>query len=154
MRVGDGAPGPRDPVRTSCVGVNPPRQRGRARVQRANTSSPLSVAQSRPKTSRFSLLRACASCALALAVFLFGAKALQNAVAEGETRTISMHHVDTEENITITYKRNGRYDEAALEKINWFLRDWRRSQETRMDPHLIDLVWEVQREADAKEPIQ
>ena len=78
---------------------------------------------------------------------------MQNAVAEGETRTISMHHIHTDESITITYKRDGRYDEAALEKLNWFLRDWRRSEETRMDPHLIDLVWEVQRETGTKEPI-
>ena len=113
----------------------------------------MSVAQPRPKTFRFSLLRAGASCGLALAVFLFGSEALQNAVAEGETRTISMHHVDTKENITITYMREGRYDEAALEKIDWFLRDWRRSKETRMDPHLIDLLWEVHRETGSKEPI-
>ncbi len=111
------------------------------------------MAQPRPKSCPFSIVRAGASCGLALAVFLFGSKALQNAVAEGETRTISMHHTHTDENITITYKRDGRYDEAALEKINWFLRDWRRSKETRMDPHLIDLLWEVQRETGSKEPI-
>jgi uncharacterized protein YcbK (DUF882 family) len=94
------------------------------------------------------------SCGLALLIFILGSKALQNAVAEGDTRTITMHHLHTGEDITITYKRNGRYDEPALEKLNWFLRDWRRGEQTRMDPHLIDLVWEVQREADAKEPIQ
>ena len=94
------------------------------------------------------------SCGLALLIFIFGCKALQNAVAEGDTRSITMHHLHTDEDITITYKRNGRYDEAALEKLNWFLRDWRRGEQTHMDPHLIDLVWEVQREADAKEPIQ
>jgi uncharacterized protein YcbK (DUF882 family) len=91
---------------------------------------------------------------LALLIFILGSKTLQNAVAEGDTRSISMHHLHTGEDITITYKRNGRYDEAALEKLNWFLRDWRRGEQTHMDPHLIDLVWEVQREADAKEPIQ
>ncbi|HEX4239321.1 MAG TPA: DUF882 domain-containing protein, partial [Xanthobacteraceae bacterium] len=94
------------------------------------------------------------SCGLALLIFIFGCKALQNAVAEGDTRSITMHHLHTDEDITITYKRNGRYDEAALEKLNWFLRDWRRAEQTRMDPHLIDLVWEVHREADTKEPIQ
>ncbi|MGN6749675.1 MAG: DUF882 domain-containing protein [Xanthobacteraceae bacterium] len=94
------------------------------------------------------------SCGLALLIFVLGAKALQNAVAEGDTRSITMHHLHTGEDITITYKHNGRYDEAALEKLNWFLRDWRRGEQTRMDPHLIDLVWEVQREADGKEPIQ
>jgi hypothetical protein len=87
-------------------------------------------------------------------VLLFGSRGLQNAIAEGDTRTISLHHIHTDEDITITFKRDGRYDEAALEKLNWFLRDWRkRGQETRMDPHLIDLVWEVQREAGSKEPI-
>jgi uncharacterized protein YcbK (DUF882 family) len=94
------------------------------------------------------------SCGLAILIFLFGSRALQNAVAEGDTRTISMHHLHTGEDITITFKRDGRYDESALEKLNWFLRDWRRGEQTKMDPHLIDLVWEVQREASTQEPIQ
>src|SRR5581483_5580561 len=103
---------------------------------------------------RLSAARTGTSFVIALLVFLFGARALQNAVAEGETRTITMHHLHTGEDITITYKRDGRYDEAALAKLNWFLRDWRRSEETSMDPRLIDLVWEVQREANASGPIQ
>lgn len=112
------------------------------------------VSNARLNTRRLSAARIGYSCGLALLIFILGSKALQNAIAEGDTRTVTMHHLHTGEDITITYKRNGRYDEAALEKLNWFLRDWRRSKQTRMDPHLIDLVWEVQREADAKEPIQ
>ncbi len=89
------------------------------------------------------------------ALFLLGADdALQNAVAEGDTRTISFHHVHTNEDITVTYKRNGRYDEAALAKLDWFMRDWRKEQETHMDPHLFDLLWETDREVGGKEPIQ
>ena len=103
--------------------------------------------------SRWSAARTFYSCALAALVLLFGARVLQNAVAEGDTRTISLHHVHTDENITITFKRDGRYDEAALEKLNWFLRDWRREKETRIDPHLIDLIWEVQRETGSQEPV-
>jgi uncharacterized protein YcbK (DUF882 family) len=112
----------------------------------------VSVGKARLRTLIFASRASC-SCGLALLLLLFAAKSLQNAVAEGDTRTISMHHIHTGEDITITYKRDGRYDEAALEKLNWFLRDWRRGQQTRMDPHLIDLVWEVQRETDSKEPI-
>jgi uncharacterized protein YcbK (DUF882 family) len=97
--------------------------------------------------------RAALSCGLAAIALLCGGRALQNAVAEGDTRTITMHHMHTNEDITITFKREGRYDEAALEKLNWFLRDWRKQQETKMDPHLIDLLWEVQRETGSKEPI-
>jgi uncharacterized protein YcbK (DUF882 family) len=97
--------------------------------------------------------RAAFSCGLAALVLLCGGRALQNAIAEGDTRTISLHHMHTDEDITITFKRDGRYDEAALNKLNWFLRDWRKQQETKMDPHLIDLIWEVQRETGSKERV-
>ena len=79
--------------------------------------------------------------------------ALQNASAEGDTRTLSFHHVHTGEDITITYKRNGRYDDAALKKLDWFMRDWRKEKSTRMDPHLFDLLWEAYREVGATQPI-
>src|SRR5262245_10500341 len=91
---------------------------------------------------------------LAALVILFGCESLQNAVASGETRTLSMHHTHTDESITITYKRSGRYDEEALKKIDWFLRDWRRQESTRMDPHLLDIVWEVVTELRAQKPIE
>jgi uncharacterized protein YcbK (DUF882 family) len=112
------------------------------------------VSSARLITRRLFVARTGYSVALALFICICGSKALQNAVAEGDTRTITMHHLHTGEDITITYKRNGRYDDAALEKLNWFLRDWRRGEQTRMDPHLIDLVWEVQREANAKDAIE
>ena len=106
-----------------------------------------------PNTCRISAAGAGYSCAVALLIFFFGSSALQNAVAEGETRTISLHHMHTNEDITITYKRDGRYDEAALDKLNWLLRDWRQNKVIRMDPQLIDLAWEVQRETGSKQPI-
>ncbi len=112
------------------------------------------VAKAGLKTGRLFAARAGYSCGLALLLFLFGSRALQNAVAEGDTRTITLHHIHTGEDITITYKRDGRYDDAAIKKLDWFLRDWRRGEATDMDPRLIDLVWEVQREAGSKEPIQ
>ncbi|HEY0224599.1 MAG TPA: DUF882 domain-containing protein [Pseudolabrys sp.] len=88
-------------------------------------------------------------------LFLFGTNsALQTAGAEGDTRSISFHHLHTDENITITYKLNGRYDDAALKKLDWFMRDWRRSESTAMDPHLFDLLWETNREVGGTGPIQ
>ena len=97
--------------------------------------------------------RAFYSCGVAALVLLSGSRMLQNAIAEGDTRTISLHHTHTNEDITVTFKRDGRYDEAALDKLNRFLRDWRRDEQIRMDPHLIDLVWEVQRETGSGAPI-
>jgi uncharacterized protein YcbK (DUF882 family) len=98
--------------------------------------------------------RAGQSLGLAVLALLLGNHGLQNAVANGDTRTISLHHIHTGEDLTVTFKRNGRYDEEALKKVNHVLRDWRRDEETAMDPRLLDVVWEVYREVDAKVPIQ
>ncbi len=114
----------------------------------------LSVGAWRELPLVLSLARAGARLGVA-GLFLLGANnSLQNAVAEGDTRTLSFHHVHTDEDITVTFKRNGRYDEAALKKIDWFMRDWRREEETHMDPHLFDLLWEAYRDVGASEPIQ
>src|SRR5205807_916447 len=91
---------------------------------------------------------------LAALFVLFGSHGLQSVVAEGDTRSLSLHHMHTGEDISITFKRAGRYDDEALKKLDWFLRDWRREQSTHMDPQLLDLVWEVSHEVGAKEPIQ
>jgi hypothetical protein len=41
----------------------------------------------------------------------------------------------------------------VLDKLNWFCRDWRLNEPTRMDPHLFDILWEVYRESGATQPI-
>ncbi|WP_424957258.1 DUF882 domain-containing protein [Hyphomicrobium sp. 1Nfss2.1] len=73
--------------------------------------------------------------------------------AFGSTRTISMHHIHTDETITITYKKNGKYDPEALKKLNWFLRDWRQNKAIEIDPKTIDLLWEMHTELGSKVPI-
>ncbi len=78
---------------------------------------------------------------------------LQTLVANGDTRTLPFAHVHTGETLSVTFKRAGRYDQAALKKINWFLRDWRRDEATTMDPHLLDILWEVRREVGDPGPI-
>jgi uncharacterized protein YcbK (DUF882 family) len=98
-------------------------------------------------------VRAGYCCSIAALLVFFGSENLQNARADGETRTISFHHIHTDEELTVTYKVNGRYDDEALRKIDNLLRDWRESKGIRMDPHLIDLLWEVHREVGAKEAI-
>ena len=94
-------------------------------------------------------------CLCLAGVFIIGNNiALQTAVAEGDTRTLTFHHLHTGEDLTITFKRNGRYDDVALKKLDWFMRDWRKEQSVSMDPHLFDLLWEAYREVGGSEPIQ
>ena len=79
---------------------------------------------------------------------------MHDATALGETRTLSFHHTHSDEDLTVTFKRHGRYDEDALKQINHFLRDWRSQDHTTMDRHLFDILWEVYRDVDGKQPIQ
>jgi uncharacterized protein YcbK (DUF882 family) len=87
-------------------------------------------------------------------LLLAGAGSVHDAAAENETRTLSFHHTHSNEDLTITFKRNGRYDEAALKQLNHYLRDWRSQDQTTMDPHLFDILWEVYRDVDGRKPIQ
>lgn len=77
----------------------------------------------------------------------------ESAIANGDTRTIELYNQHTQESISATYRVNGQYDQAVLEKLNWFLRDWRRNEATKMDPRLFDAVWETYRTAGATQPI-
>ncbi|KQW21900.1 ATP-binding protein [Afipia sp. Root123D2] len=91
---------------------------------------------------------------LATALLLAGAGTVHDASAVGDTRTLSFHHTHSGENLTVTFKQSGRYDSDSLKKLNHFLRDWRSQDSTTMDPHLFDILWEVYRDVDAKQPIQ
>lgn len=91
---------------------------------------------------------------LASLLLVAGAGAVRDATALNETRTLSFHHTHSDENLTVTFKRDGRYDEEALKQLNHFLRDWRSQDQTTMDRHLFDILWEVYRDVDGKKPIQ
>ncbi len=90
---------------------------------------------------------------LVAALVMLGSPAPQHAKAVGDTRTITLHHIHTGQDITITYKRDGRYDEDALKKLNVFVRDWRKNEEIKMDPRLFDYMWEIQHAVGHKGPI-
>ena len=68
-----------------------------------------------------------------------------------QTRTIALHNIHTKETISVEYKKNGQYVPSAMDQINWVLRDWRKNKKTRMDPELIDLLWEVHNELGSRE---
>src|SRR5690606_7555699 len=84
-------------------------------------------------------------------ICIWGAQRL--IAAPPQTRTISLHNIHTKETITVEYKRDGKYVPSAMDQIDWIMRDWRRNEKTRMDPELIDLLWEVHAELGSREPI-
>jgi uncharacterized protein YcbK (DUF882 family) len=88
-----------------------------------------------------------------LVLLVAGAATAHKAVAAGETRTLSLYEIHTKETLTVTYKRDGQFDEEALKKLNHFMRDWRRDEETRMDRELIDLIWTLHKQLGSKQPI-
>ena len=75
------------------------------------------------------------------------------AVANGDTRTVTFSNQHTNEEASFTYMVNGVYDQAVLDKLNWFMRDWRLNEPTKMDPKLFDIIWEVYRESGSQQPI-
>lgn len=91
---------------------------------------------------------------LASVLLLAAAGSVHDAAALNETKTLSFHHTHSGEDLTVTFKRDGRYEEAALKQLNHFLRDWRTQDETVMDRRLFDILWEVYRDVDGKQPIQ
>src|SRR5262245_9853197 len=90
-------------------------------------------------------------CAILALAVTFGLAAFAHATEV--TRTIRLYNIHNQETLVSTYKVNGKYVPAEMEKVNWILRDWRRNEATTMDPELVDLLWEVHNELGSKEPI-
>ncbi len=87
------------------------------------------------------------------ALTVLGLCAATAAPASAETRTLKIYFVHTGEKSTITFKRNGRYVQSGLDQANRALRDFRRNEPTKMDPHLLDLIWEVYQKSGSKDYI-
>ena len=119
-----------------------------------NTISPLRHVLARVVThDRRKIRWASLTAVVTLAVFA-GTAETENAVANGDTRTLSLIHEHTKESGTFTFKRDGRYDRAVLDQLNWILRDWRESESVKMDPRLFDVVWEAQRSLGSSQPLR
>lgn len=73
--------------------------------------------------------------------------------AHAETRSLKLYYIHTKEKIDVVYKKDGKYVSSALQKLNRFLRDFRRNEPTKMDPALFDIVWEVYKATGSREYI-
>lgn len=75
------------------------------------------------------------------------------AQAEDQARTLSFYNIHTKENVTITYKRDGEFLPEGMKQINHIMRDWRRNEPTKMDPELVDTIWEIYQDLGSTKPI-
>ncbi len=98
--------------------------------------------------------RAWAYLAAGAAVAALASVSVARTDATPQVLSLTLHHLHTDETATIVFKRNGVYDQAGLQKLNYFLRDWRQEKPTNMDPHLFDLLWEVYSESGSHAVIQ
>ncbi|MGE0699603.1 MAG: DUF882 domain-containing protein, partial [Hyphomicrobiaceae bacterium] len=73
--------------------------------------------------------------------------------AQGGERSLSIYNIHTKETVTAVFKRNGRFVDDGLAKLNHVMRDYRRNEAAQMDRELIDLLWEIHHELGSKEPI-
>ena len=58
----------------------------------------------------------------------------------GRARALGIHRQQTGENFSGVYWRDGRYDRAALDRLNWVMRDPGMEEATPMDPRLFDIL--------------
>ncbi len=65
--------------------------------------------------------------------------------ADANVRTLSLHHLHTDERINVAYRIGDHYQRSALKRLNHFLRDFRTGDEIAIDPQLFDLLHDVKR---------
>ncbi len=68
-------------------------------------------------------------------------------VLAARRRVLRLHHTHTEESLAVTYRQGSRYHTWGLRRLDHFLRDFRTGEVKAMDPHLFDILWEIQQEA-------
>lgn len=89
-----------------------------------------------------------AAAVVAASVFVLGgsAKAGERAEAsihslnEGQRYSLHLHHLHTGESLDVVYRVGDTYIPAALDKLNYFLRDHRTEDEKSYDPAEFDLL--------------
>ncbi|MQP64490.1 DUF882 domain-containing protein [Niveispirillum sp. SYP-B3756] len=135
---------------TTDLGVN--NLVGRDSSLSCDTSSPL------PEASRRGFLRSlggfmmAAGAAIALPTIITDRAA---AAPLGATRrVVSFVSPHTREKLRVTYFADGRYLPTALADVNEMLRDWRTGEKGRMDPKLLDLLFQLRQRLRTDEPFQ
>lgn len=69
-----------------------------------------------------------------------------------QERTLSFYNTHTQETLTASYWRNGRYVSASMEDLNRFLRDHRSGHSHTMSADLMNLLHDIKTELKRRHP--
>jgi uncharacterized protein YcbK (DUF882 family) len=67
--------------------------------------------------------------------------------AGADERSLRFYHTHTEQNLEVTYYRDGAYVPEAMDRLRVFLADWRDGEQMDIDPRLMDILWKLRRAA-------
>lgn len=71
-----------------------------------------------------------------------------------DSGALSLVHLHTGEELSVTYRRDGRYDPGALTALNHMLRDWRTGEVIEMDVTLLDLLVHLRHKIGTNKPFE
>ncbi len=63
-----------------------------------------------------------------------------------DSRTLKFYHTHTGLSIEANYYQDGRYNAEKLQELKVFLADWRDAEQKDIDPHLMDILWQIQQQ--------
>jgi uncharacterized protein YcbK (DUF882 family) len=69
-------------------------------------------------------------------------------------RSLSFHHLNTSETLSVVYWAEGRYVPQGLHEINHLLRDYRTDEIKTIDPRLLDILFSLKYRLDTNNPFQ
>jgi uncharacterized protein YcbK (DUF882 family) len=89
----------------------------------------------------------------AVAVFALAPLAAAHG-APPDRRSLSFVHTHTGETLSTVYFQDGNYLAPSLEHVNHFLRDFRTNEVHSIDPGLLDILFDLQAQADHAGPFE
>ena len=66
-----------------------------------------------------------------------------NTSADSGSHALSFYQTHTRERLTVVFKENGLYRREALEKVNYLFRDHRTGEVHKIDPKLLDFLYDL-----------
>ena len=76
----------------------------------------------------------------------FSSNAIAKSISVNDKRALSFYHTHTNKTLSITYYEKGAYIASALDKINFFLGDFRTGDVFPIEPRLLDSVYLLQQQ--------